>query len=483
MNTGKRNLIIVGAAIVVLGGATAALMLTGNGKDNAGSAVSSPDSIQLVTKKEEDIVSMTVKNKAGSYTLIPVKKPMAGAASTAPEDMVTVYSVKGLESFDIDTASTDQVVRNGYSLSATKNLGAVTNLEQYGLQDPQAVVKVSFKDGSQYNYKIGNASATDSTAYYMCGENSNNVYIVTLDSGILQDERHFINKNMLAITNSGKDNDYTDIKLSGKNFPQPIVTKKESDGFYMSAPIHSGLDDNKVAAVQNALTSLVADSVEAVHPDEAALKKYGLDAPAAVVEFTVNNEKHKVMVGAKNGSQYYAAFDPTKTVYLVKASDVSAWAETSAFTLRNKLLLLPMIDSLKSIAVEKGTASSAVTVQRTKDEKKSTQDKPEYTYKVLSQDNKELDYEKSYKSFFISLISLETLEDANAKPSGTPAYRVTYSYFDKNSTDTIEFYRSSDRRYTAVVNGEVFGTVVSSEVDKVLDKYEQLQTGKAVTAE
>ncbi len=483
MNTGKRNLIIVGAAIVILGGTTAALMLTGNGKDNAGSSVSSPDSIQLVTKKEEDIVSMAVSNKTGSYTLIPVKKPMAGAASTAPEDMVTIYSVKGLEDLNIDTTATDQVVRNGYSLSATKNLGAVTNLEEYGLKDPQAVVKVSFKDGSQYNYKIGSASATDSTSFYMCGENSNNVYIVTVDSGILQDERHFINKNMLSITNAGKDNDYTDIKLSGKNFPQPIATKKESDGFYMSSPIHSGLDENKVAEIQNSLTALTANTVEAVHPDETAIKKYGLDAPAAVVEFTVNNEKYKVMVGAKNGSQYYAAFDPAKTVYLVKASDVSAWAETNAFTLRNKLLHLPMIDSLKSIAVEKGAVSSAVTVQRTKDEKQSTQDKPAYTYKVLSQDNKELDYDKNYKSFFISLISLETLEDANAKPNGAPVYRVTYSYFDKGATDILEFYKSSDRRYTAVVNGEIFGTIVSTEVDKVFDKYEQLQAGKAVAAE
>jgi hypothetical protein len=486
MNTGKRNLIIVSAFIIVLGGTTAALMLTGNGKDTAGSSVSSPDSIQLVSKKEEDIVSMSVKNKNGSYTLIPIKTPLVGAASTAStssQDLITTYTVKGLEDLDIDKAATDQVVQNGYSLSATKNLGAVTNLEEYGLKDPQAVVEVSFRDGSHYNYKIGSPSATDNTSYYMCGENSNNVYLVGVDSGILDSEKHFINKNVLAITNTGKDNEYTKIKLSGKNFPQPVAVEMVDNVMTMTSPIHSSIDDNKLAGVQNSLTTLIADSVEAVHPDAAAIKKYGLDVPTAVAEFTANKENYKIMVGAKNGNQYYAALDPTKAIYLVKESDVSAWAEISDFTLRSKLLILPTIDSLKSIAVEKGNASSAVTVERTKDEQKSTQDKPAYTYKVLSQDGKELQYDTSYKSFFISLISLETLEGATQKPSGSPTYRVTYSYFDKGSTDTVEFYKSSDRRYTAVVNGEIFGTIVSTDVDKVFEKFDLLQAGKTVATD
>lgn len=480
MNTSTRNLIVVAACIVVLGGAAAALALTGKGADTASSAASAA-SIDLVSKKSEDIVSMSVKNKKGSYTLIPVQTAASSAASGSSSSGSTVtYTLQGRDGVPIDSAAAGQVIQNGFNLVATKNLGKIDNLEEFGLKDPQATVKVSFKDGSTYNYKIGSPSATDSSSYYMCGENSNNVYVVSVDGGILDNENYFISKNILAITDSSGQNDFTKITLSGKNFPQPISIAKMGTVQAIISPFSAEADDTKLSAMQTALATVTASSVEAIRPDAAALKTYGFDQPTAVAEFTVNKGSYKLIVGAKKDSSYYVMMDKGNVVYSVSADSISAWAEATAFSVRSKSLLMPNISDVKSITVTQGSASSALNIARTKDEAKSTQDKPAYTYKVTGTGGKELAYDTNYKNFYKSLISIQLLEAAGGKPSGTPAYSVEYQYYDKGGKDTIQLYKSGDRRYTAVVNGQVYGTVTSTDVDKMTSSYQQLQNGQSV---
>ncbi len=485
MKTSTRNLIIVAAGIVVLGGATAALMLTGGGQGASSSPVST-STIDLVSKKSEDIVSMSVKNKKGSYTLIPVTKTVpatssASSGSASSAETETTYTVKELENVPIDSAAAGQVIQNGFSLTASKNLGTVDNLDEYGLKDPQATVEVSFKDGSSYNYKIGSESATDSSAYYMSGEDSNNVYVVSVDSGILEDQNYFISKAILTVAAAnGEQNDFTKVTLSGRNFPQPITVGKVGDADKIMSPFSADTDANNVSAIETALTTVTASSVEAVNPDAAALKNYGLDQPAAIAEFTANKVNYKLLAGAKKDNSYYVMLDKGNVVYLVSADSITPWAEATAFSLRSKLIFTPMITDVKSISVTQGTAATQVTVARTKDETKSTEDTPAFTYKVTGTDAKALDYETNYKNFYKNLISIELLEGSDAKPSGTPAYSVEYQYFDKNTKDILQFYNGGDRRYLVVLNGEVCGTVTSTDVDKIFTSYQQLQSGQSV---
>ena len=74
MKSGTKNLLIVAACIVVLGGITAALVLTDNKKGDDVSPSASAAEIGLVTKTKVDIVSMSVKNQKGSYNIVPKKQ-------------------------------------------------------------------------------------------------------------------------------------------------------------------------------------------------------------------------------------------------------------------------------------------------------------------------------------------------------------------------------------------------------------------------
>lgn len=477
MNTSTRNLIAVASCIVVLGGAAAALSFTGGGTSAASSAVPSTPTTDLVSKKSDDIVSMAVTNKKGSYKIIPIyskKAASSSSASSGTDTAGTTYTIEGLNDVPIDSSAAEQVIKNGFSLVATKNLGTVSNLDEFGLKNPQATVKVSFKDGSDYNYKIGSVLPSDSSSYYMCGENSNIVYVVSVDSGILESRNYFVSKDMLKITSSSGTNDFTKLALSGKNYSQPIVIRKNGTEQMMFSPMTANVDAAKFSAITDALSTVTAASVEKAKPTAAQLKTYGLDHPAAVADFTVNKGSYKLMIGAKKDGNYYAMLDKADVIYQVPADTVSSWLRTDAFTLRDKTILMPNIVTVKAITVAQNGKSSALTLTRTKDETKSTQDKPEYTYKVTNSGGKPVAYDTSYKNFYEDLISLQLLEPAAGKPAGTPTYTLEYQYFEKSMSDKIAFYKNGDRRYTVTVNGQVYGNVTSPDVEKVVYEFRQL---------
>lgn len=502
MKKGTRNLIILGACAVALGAATALLSNGGGGTGASSSASSS--SIQLVSKTSADVASMKVTNKKGSYTLVPLESKAASSAassaasgsSSASAPAVT-YTVQGLGGIPINTSETDSVVQNGFSLVATKNLGTVSNAEEFGLSDPQATVEVRFKDGTSFNYKIGNATATDSSAYYMSGADSSNVYVVTIDQGLLEDEKYFVNKEILSITppasssssssSETASNDFGRISLSGTSFPQTVVMEKQGDTLAITSPAAYPTDNTKLAAMESALTSLTADSVVAINPDASDLMKYGFDKPSVVADYNVNNGNYKLLVGAQSGSDYYVMLGGVNVVYSVASDSIGAVAQQNLFSMRSKLILLPEIGTVKSIEFSKGTASNIINIARTESASSavssasaSSGSEKSYTYTVAGDGGKALNYDTNYKHFYQKLISLELLEDTGAKPSGTPAFTVKYSYFDKASTDTLEFYQAADRRYLAVVNGAPYGNVVSTDVDAVISQLADFEAGKAI---
>lgn len=484
MRSNIRNLTIVGVCVVVLGGALAALKLTGNDTGSASSS-SSGASIQLVSKKSEDVVSMKVTNQKGTYTLLPMKTASANLKNTssAPSDAAINYTVSELGGCPVDTSATSTVVQDGFSLVASKNLGTVSNLDQYGLKNPQASVDVSFKDGSTFSYKIGKPSATDASSYYMCGANSSNVYIVAADQGLFEEARYFASKTVTSIGGAGgqqQQNDFTKLTFTGAAYPQPVTIEDVNKVMMITSPERCETDYSALTAAQGQLTSLTANGVAAVNPDAAALKKYGFDKPTASVEFTVNKGSYQLTVGAKSSTGYYVMLGGVNVVYDVSADSVSGWVSAGLFGLRSKNVISPTIDDISGMTITSGSDVCKVDVARTKDTSKSTQDKTYYNYKVTQNNGKAVNYNKAYINFFENIAGIAILEDAKTVPSGTPALTIEYSYFEKPKKDVVQYIKSGDRRYTAVLNGKPFGIVTQDDLDTINSNVKQLEAGGEV---
>ena len=497
MKSSTRNIIVVGVVAVVLGGTVFALNKTGGGKGgSSSSAASSEAAIQLISKSSNNVASMKVTNRKGSYTLVPLPSGSLGssssAASSGASSSSVSYTVQELSGCPVNTGETGSVVQNGFSLSATKNLGKTDSLAQYGLQNPQATVEVTFKDGStSYGYKIGNATATDSSAYYMCGMDSNNVYVVNIDEGLLEDANYFVTKDIFTIS-SGTDSssangssaaDFSIIALSGKNFPQSVSLQKNSSGqLAISAPAVYDIDSNSLTPMESVLTNLSADSVAAIRPDAAMLKKYGLDHPTVQVEFTANKKPYKLAIGAQNGKDYYARANGVNVVYNVTADSVNGLLSQNLFSLRSKLIFLPNIVTVKQITVTSAGKTDEINVTRTENPASSTKDKKAYNYKVTGNAGKSLNYDTDYRNAYQMLIGLTVYAAADKAPSGQPAITVKYSYFDKPGSTTLELYQVDGRRYAAVLDGKVYGLCAKSDVGPMLQAISAFEAGKTVAS-
>ncbi|MFU0832007.1 MAG: DUF4340 domain-containing protein [Oscillospiraceae bacterium] len=491
MRRNLRNLIIVAVCIAVLGGALLTLKLTGNDQA-ASSSVSSTANIELVSKTREDVASMTVENEKGSYTIVPLEKPVASSSSQTVLENVSssassdasdeiIYTIKELSGCPINTSATESAVSYGFSLVASKNLGTVSNLEDYGLDNPQATVKVRFKDGSSYNYKIGNPSPTNSSMYYMCGLDSNQVYIVPIDEGLLEGPEYYVSKEILSITNSDGDNVFTKITLSGSNYPEPITFSGDEEDLKITSPASYEAEPDILYDIKSDLTSLTANEVVAVNPDEAALEQYGFNNPTAVAVFTVNGDTYTLTVGAEDDDSYYVMLDGVNVVYKVSAYSIKSWALQNLFALRSKFILQPNIETVKGLTIVSGGTEHVLNIERTKNEEKSTEDKTYYDYKLTGNGGKSLDYDTNYKNFYEKLIGITILEDAKENPEGDPVFTVKYQYFDDSKTDTIEFYQSGDRRYTAVLNGQIYGIVTQDDIDTLSNSITALENGEEVS--
>ncbi|MCI1966618.1 MAG: DUF4340 domain-containing protein [Oscillospiraceae bacterium] len=484
MKSNIRNLIIVAVCVVVLGSALLTLKLTGNDTAESSSAVSTA-SIELVSKKSEDVVSMNVENAKGSYTLVPVPKvsssqASSGTSSADADSAAPTYTVKELSGCPINTSAAESAVKNGFSLVASKNLGTVSNLEDFGLQNPQATVKVKFQDGSSYDYRIGKTTATDSSAYYMCGLNSDTVYVVAIDQGLLEGAEYFVSTQILSITNQAGANNFSKITLSGAHYPQPVTFSAHQTALRISSPAVYTADSTALSNLESSLASLTADSVAAVHPDAAALKQYGFDSPTAVAQYSVNGGNYKLTAGKQDGSSVYVMLDGVDVVYKVSSSSVEAWALQNLFSLRNKTILAPGIETVQSLTLTAGDSKNVLNLTRAKDESKSTEDTTYYNYKVTGNDGVSLDYDTNYTNFYQTLTGVTVLQDAQEKPAGSAALTVTYRYFDDSKTDTVQLIKSGDRRYTAVLNGQVLGIVTQDDLDGISSALTALESGKAV---
>ena len=176
----------------------------------------------------------------------------------------------------------------------------------------------------------------------------------------------------------------------------------------------------------------------------------------------------------------YLIYSGIDAVFQIANSKVTAWADADPFLLQSTLTLLPNIVDVHTMELTMNGETYSFTIDRTVNEEDSTEDNTVYDYTVTSGDGTALDYEENFKHFYLALISITVSEDTQDMPEGEPTLTCTYTYQDKPGSDTIEYYRVSDRRYAIVENGQLMGLALSDDVDLAMQDLELLYSGQDV---
>ncbi len=497
MKKNTRNLLLVLGLVVILGAAVLILTLTG-GQEGEGSSSStaSTELISLISKEEKDLSSVKVTNENGSYTIKVTEQEKESssssdessetASSEAEPEMEYIYSIDGVDESVANTDRMETAAAVGLSLNATRNLGEQENLDEFGLTEPASTVEATYRDGSTKKIYIGGSVAGGSGGYYVMVEGDGNVYTASCNDGLFQGSGYYVKTTMFTLEADETTGLIyaTHIKLSGTEMPEPIeIEGDDSYVYHLVSPKKAEADSEEVQAIMDGLSSISATNVASPDTSEESLKKYGLDEPAGVIEFTVKEQgSFKLSVSAKNeDGTRYALLDGTKAIFIINDSDVSAWLGRTVLSLQSTLNLMPMIQDIKTMTLTVDGKEYSFRLEREEDPESSTEDKTAYTYKVFNKDNKELDYEENFKHFYRSFITNYIIEDYRDMPEGDPYVTCTYTYFDSDETNSIAFYKVSDRRYCVVEDGDnVKGLIDPTYLERAVEYLELLNNGEEV---
>ena len=501
MKKNTRNLIIGLVVILILAAAAIVLALTGGQEEGESSSAASTESYSLIDKTKQDLATMEITNEGGTYTIRLEEKIVEASSEASSEDSSAesgtssdtassgtttqwVYSIDGVADYLADTTKIENAARYGYSLSASKNLGKVEDLEEFGLAEPAATVSVTYRDGTTAKYKVGNTSGTDSAKYYVQMEGDENVYIAMLNTGLLEPKTYYTKTDILSISpeNEASQVFADSLKLYGTEMPEEIVLEGRDDGnYYITSPKQAKANVTKVTEIVQSFTYLSAESVAATSTDEETLKEFGLLEPAAVAELTVSGKTYIISVSALNEEgNRYLTLDGVEAVYEIAGDNVSLWAGVSVFSLQDALSLMPMITDIETMTLEVGGKTYQFRQEREEDTASSTEEKTVYTYTVFNEDGEERTYE-NFQRFYMSLITSYLIEDYREMPEGEPYLKCTYTYYESDETNTIEYYQMSDRRFCVVEDGtNVKGLVSNENLERAVEYLELLNNGETV---
>lgn len=478
MKKSVRNLLIMAAVLIVLGGAAALLRLLPGADADGTSSLSSPaetsSAVQenIMDTKTEDVSAISVKNSQDSFTFVP-----------QGED----FTLKDYEDCELNTASIASSVQSLVTMPASKNLGIRDNLEDFGLAGENAVeVEVTGKDGSAQKLVLGNA-AGESTGRYVLKDNT--VYIAANVADLLYGSKfgyfstflYSVEDRTRTVTDeNGSQSIETladilySVKLSGSNFPEEIEIEYNEDAtsvFYMTKPVKAESGSTGFENMTAALKAPTATEVVAAHLTEETLEEYGLTEPFAKVEFKLNEDSHTMTVsGAGLDGSRYLQLDDRDMIYKVSGSAVADWAETNVLKQRMSYICLPNIKNVSSLSLTvNGDMAYGFTATRTVNEEKSTEDSTEYDLSIKNAGGREIEYE-TYRSLYQDLISVAVLSTDREEYNGAPLLRVEYEYFDGSAGNTVEFYAIENDRCVALLDGEFNGVVRKTEVDKVVSQ-------------
>ena len=233
--------------------------------------------------RSEGITALSVD--ADSVTALSWEYADNSFAFHKDEDGVWIYDTD--EAFPVDQEVIDLLLAVFSDFRTDFTIDDVTDLGQYGLDDPTAAIHLETEDGT-YDVLVGDESQMDAQRYVSLGDGS--VYLAAVDpldsynvllAGLIQNDEVPIFENVTSLNFSG-DISYavTYEADSGKSYDEDDVYFTTLNGSTLA------LDTSRVSSYLYTLEYLNLTDFATYSADDAYLDAYGLNDPELTV--TVN---------------------------------------------------------------------------------------------------------------------------------------------------------------------------------------------------
>lgn len=468
MSKQLRRIVVAVCVVGALLAATLLLYLLPGGK-SASSGSSSGSKISLLSLKSNDIQSMHVQNKSGSYTI----------TRTGTD----TYSIDALKEAPLNLTNLKTRLSAVAGLSATLEVAKnVTDLSAYGLDNPSATIGITTAAGKSYTIKIGNETPT-SSGYYVLKPGTSDVYVSTSfsDYQFTGAATDYASTTVAAVSTSANITRYV---LGGTARSKPItidVTAETSSAgstasasttysYAVTQPLKYDANDTNAGKITTGIQALSATEVADVDVSASTLAKYGLQNPAYTLTYTVDGKDTTISFGnVTTNETVYVMISGKAAVYLVNTTAVEFYNYQLSDIL-STLVYHHAIDDLKTMTVEADGKSHTYTFSGSSDDL------------VVKEGDKKLSA-TNFTNFYQNVISVTSAGTADAPAAGTQsALTFTYTYRDSSGKDTVTFLPMGNDQYFAEVNGEGACYVAKSQISSLMQLADDVSAGKTVSA-
>lgn len=437
------------------------------------------ESVLILEKGADEINSVKVTNENGSYTL---KKKNE------------LFRVEELGEISQDDYLTNGAIDCCGCMDAEKMVEEnASDLEKYGLSTPRGTIEVSYTDGTSAKVEIGDV-AYDENKTYVKTDSSNAVYMMNTATltHFLEPATVFADLTLIPQPDENSWPEYGKEVITRNDWDYKAVFENDpgnNEGIVaaqvMTEPVFAYLNVTGSTDVTHGMWGLKASDCILPFPDEESLKEYGLDEPRCVVELSGEGYDYTLTVGSQ-------AFDPDipegdtpvvlgyyctlkgaegcDAVYLIPTESLP-WVTFKVEDVLSNLITANFVVDLKELSVEK---NGTKTVYEITSNGSSADETPAELTKV-TQDGKELDVQE-FKKLFQYIITCPTTEICFDEPSGEPEYIITQTD-NEGSTDVIELYKDSARRYIVKLGGKPSFRIPSTWTETLDENIESLKNG------
>ncbi len=435
-----RNAIILLVVVALLAGA---YLLVRNMKKDDTLTDPTEQYERLTDYLTEDIESVTLINKSGTFVI--VKKDDNWALSS-PTDI----------RYDADILSS--IVINASSIVADKVVEEnAADLSIYGLTDPaKAVVKT--KSGEETILEVGNLTPTGGGNYVKLA-GSNKVYVISNFVGgrLTAGKNDIRSKQMFDFTSDKIDT--IAMSRKGSSLFSAVV---EDDGvsWTMTYPISGSVNEGAVNPMLDALSSTyINDFVEEAPKD---LSQYGLDKPSYEFEFTVEGKKYKLSLGDEKikDTVIYAMLDGSNEVVTISMGPYN-FLDKPLKEILKIFAYIVNIDQVKAIDLTMDGKTDHMALEVYKDEEgRMDYEKDKFYFNGVDATGEDEEGKQPFRKLYQALIGVGLDEiDTEGKPEGPAEIIFDYTLVDGTKMK-VEFISKDENYYYVVRNGEYAGILV-----------------------
>lgn len=387
--------------------------------------------------------------------------------------------------FKIDETSIESMANDMCKFKASRKIESnVSDLSKYGLDKPKGTIKLTFTDGTQKEYLLGNSAVGGS--YYVIVNGEKTVYTISEAKGnyFLSTISDYGDKTILTFT-SGSISYLKVEKQAGKTIEiQKNANQTDTEKQYQ---VHAwkclqpystsvGGDDSSMSTLLTEVDKFVIKSLIDCNPSD--LSKYGLDKPKVdlTMKDTSNNKLELLFGNDKDSGETYFKTSSSNRVYTISKSIVDYFAGIKPFDFTAKYIFEPNLDTVDQIIISGKDRNDTITITKGTANKSSskTSDSTEDTnvYKI---NDKKVD-SKKFSEFYQGIIALDADAENDKTPGDSSDIKIEFKLNSGTDKDVVvKYVPYNEDFYSAVVNGKCDFVIAKNKIDTILTKLDALK--------